>query len=59
MEDLIAFLNHWWRENKVRKDLAKEYKREAFKELVSLTPKRQVIVIVKPLALQNRHYLTF
>jgi len=45
MKEIILFLNHWWRENKVRKDLAKEYKREVFKKLTTLIKNRQAIVI--------------
>ena len=45
MEDILTFLNHWWREGKVRKDLAKEYKRVPFYELKALLEKRQIIVI--------------
>jgi hypothetical protein len=45
MEELMRFLNHWWREGRVREDLAKEYKRRYFEELKELLSKRQVIVI--------------
>ncbi|KUO40690.1 MAG: hypothetical protein APZ16_02290 [Candidatus Hadarchaeum yellowstonense] len=45
MEDLIRFLNHWWREGRVREVLAKEYKRRYFEELKDLLDKRQIVVI--------------
>lgn len=45
MEEIIRFLNHWWREGKVRESLAKKYRRECFNELKSLLDKRQAIVI--------------
>lgn len=45
MEEVLLFLNHWWREGKVRKDLAKEYRRVQFYELRDLLEKRQIIVI--------------
>lgn len=45
MEEIIRLLNHWWREERVRKNLAKEYKRESFNGLLKLIPKRQIIVI--------------
>lgn len=45
MEELMRFLNHWWREGKVRGTLAKEYKRRYFAELEELLAKRQAIVI--------------
>ncbi|MBI3050830.1 ATP-binding protein [Candidatus Woesearchaeota archaeon] len=45
MEEILSFLNHWWREGRVRESLAKEYKRECFNELADLLSKRQAIVI--------------
>jgi predicted AAA+ superfamily ATPase len=45
MEEIVRFLNHWWREGSVRKSLAREYKREYFDELANLLEKRQIIVI--------------
>lgn len=45
MEEVIKFLNHWWREGKVKESLAKKYKRECFNELLDLLEKRQIIVI--------------
>ena len=45
MEEMLTFLNHWWREGKVRRDLAREYKRIPFEELKALLEKRQIIVI--------------
>lgn len=41
----MRFLNHWWRGGKVKRELAKDYKRECFSELVELLSKRQIIVI--------------
>lgn len=41
----MRFLNHWWREGRVRESLAKEYKRRYFEELRELLGKRQVLVI--------------
>ncbi len=45
MEEIIRFLNHWWRTGRVKESLAKEYKREYFTGLENLLDKRQVIVI--------------
>lgn len=45
MEDLMRFLNHWWRDDRVRESLAMGYKRGYFKELTELLDKRQAIVI--------------
>ncbi|MEW6222759.1 MAG: ATP-binding protein [Candidatus Hadarchaeota archaeon] len=45
MEDVTRFLNHWWREGKVRGTFAREYKRGYFGELKELLGKRQAIVI--------------
>ncbi len=45
MEEIIRFLNHWWREGKVKESLAVEYKRECFGELEALMQKRQIAVI--------------
>ncbi|MFQ6087285.1 MAG: hypothetical protein ACE5K0_00075 [Candidatus Methanofastidiosia archaeon] len=45
MEDVTRFLNHWWREGKVKESLAREYKREYFSELLDLLNERQIIVI--------------
>ena len=45
MDEVIRFLNHWWREGSVREDLAKEYRREYFDEVVNLLGDRQIIVI--------------
>ncbi|RLI93130.1 MAG: hypothetical protein DRO94_00185 [Candidatus Altiarchaeales archaeon] len=45
MEDLISFLNHWWREGKVKKSLALPYKRRYFNELQDLMKYRQIIII--------------
>ncbi|RLJ07058.1 MAG: hypothetical protein DRP13_04410 [Candidatus Aenigmatarchaeota archaeon] len=45
MEEIIRFLNHWWREGKVRKNLALEFKRESFFRARDLLKKRQILVI--------------
>lgn len=41
----LSIQNHWWREGKVRPDLAKEFKREAFLELEKLAGVRQAVII--------------
>ena len=45
MEEIMRFLNHWWRERNVRESLAKGYKRKYFEELVDLSDKRQAVII--------------
>ncbi len=45
MEEVIRFLNHWWRERRVKDSLAMEYKREYFGKLIGLLDKRQIVVI--------------
>ncbi|MBI3023344.1 MAG: hypothetical protein HYY68_06405 [Thaumarchaeota archaeon] len=41
----LSIQNHWWREGRVRPDLAKEFKREAFLELEKLAGVRQAVII--------------
>lgn len=41
----MRFLNHWWREGRVKEGLAVGYRRDAFGELAGLLGKRQVTVI--------------
>lgn len=45
MEEIMRFLNHWWRERNVRESLAKGYKRKYFEELVDLSDKRQAVIV--------------
>ena len=41
----LAVQNHWWREGKVKPELAKEYRRPAFYKTEELTSTRQTIVL--------------
>lgn len=45
IRDLILLQNEWWIEGEVKKDLALPYKRDIFKEVESLTNKRQITVL--------------
>ncbi|MCK4327368.1 MAG: ATP-binding protein [Candidatus Diapherotrites archaeon] len=45
-EDTLKLLNPWWKEKRVGEELAKPYKRRAFKGLLGLLDKRQVVVVV-------------
>jgi predicted AAA+ superfamily ATPase len=41
----LSLQNHWWREGRVKPDLAKEFKRERFSELERLVSVRQAVII--------------
>lgn len=45
VKETLEVLNPWWKEGRVGKELAKPYKRHAFKKILALLNYRQIIVV--------------
>lgn len=45
IKEIIEFLNPWWKNGEVSKELAKEYRREIYKKVSSLKNYRQIVIL--------------
>jgi len=43
--ETLLLLNPWWKSGKLGKELAKPFRREAFKEMKKLEPYRQIVIL--------------